>query len=263
MINSINIVMLSILTINTWKSDGNYSNRIKALVKELKKMKPDIILLQEALQTNHCNYNTALSISQALNYNYYTTLSRYKMRIVEGVEMLSYSNQAIVSVMPVNFEKNLELPTHEKDGDRHAQLISFRYGEKNILIINIHLTYLKDASDIRKKQLEYIVNNICEYKYHDAILIGGDFNCRIDEAIEGLNNNDFLAKDTFFKNSGGIDYTMSGLKGNYKIDHIIQLLPQSLEELPIISSEVVFENFDKEYNVKISDHNGVLCKISI
>ena len=68
----------SLVSINTWKCDGNYSERIPLLTKELDKLSPNIVLFQEVF---HCIDNTVSTkryFEERLNKTTYFFASREK-----------------------------------------------------------------------------------------------------------------------------------------------------------------------------------------
>jgi len=55
---------LRIVTINTWKCDGAYRNRLRWLGDELKRLQPDVIAMQECFRDVDGEYDTAAYLAR-------------------------------------------------------------------------------------------------------------------------------------------------------------------------------------------------------
>jgi endonuclease/exonuclease/phosphatase family metal-dependent hydrolase len=256
--------MIHLITLNTWKCDGDYFNRLEVIYRGLKK-EGDIILLQESFQSIDGKHNTAGFLAEKLNFNVTSSQSRRKERKLMGNIFDSYSNVSILSKYPIINSYIISLPSNDKDGGREAIGAEISLNDRKILVISVHLSHLSDSNDLRKEQLQHIINQPFFSFGYDAIFIGGDFNQIItDELLTDLQQSGFNIKDTHngFEKVGN-DYTFTNGKVYKKIDHILQL---SLNEKPtpqVVDSTIVFNETDIELGIKASDHNGVMISVEI
>ena len=235
-------------------------------------MQPDIIAMQEAVQSEDLRHDTAQAIQQSLNYFAHTTQSRYKLRVIGGsAPTPSYSNLCTLSHLPCINKQIITLPTVPQDGERHALFCTFDIKGKKILIINIHLTHIQHQSDLRSKQIQKIIQQIENEESYAGIFIVGDFNAAIADVSAYFASHELQIIDTFATENkesdnasdNTITHTLSHGLNTYKIDHIIQLLPAGHKSLPIHDSRIVFHEKDPDLQVKISDHNGLTCQLAL
>ena len=55
---------ISVVTLNTWKGDGAYLDRIKLIQEQAADLEADIMLLQEAFKAESCGYDTAKYLAE-------------------------------------------------------------------------------------------------------------------------------------------------------------------------------------------------------
>src|ERR1700753_484135 len=99
---------IKIVTINTWKCDGEYRKRIQVMVKQLADLKPDIIACQECFVSETAD--TLHYLSDCLKMNYCYLPGRRKMRLFEGKETDSESGLGVLSLYPLIETGQFNLP---------------------------------------------------------------------------------------------------------------------------------------------------------
>lgn len=257
--------MIRIITLNTWKCDGNYFNRLEVLLKELNKAGADILLLQESFHSVDDIYDTTRFLAQQLNFSSFSSQSRRKERQLMGNIIDSFSNVSILSRYPIINSYIIPLPSNAEDGGRDVIAAVISVNKHKILVISLHLSHLGDGDELRKQQLLHSINQPFFGFDYDAVFIGGDFNCIINDGfIADLQPNNFCINDThksYYKD--GIDYTFTNGKVFKKIDHILQLSLKGKESLEVVDSKIVFNEADNEFGIKASDHNGVMISVEI
>jgi endonuclease/exonuclease/phosphatase family metal-dependent hydrolase len=252
--------MIKLLTINTWKCDGNYQKRLVALQDQILAINADIIALQESFQTIDNKYNTAYTLANSLNYFHISSQSRKKIRIIDGVANDSYSNVAILSKFPIRKHQVFPLPSSPEDGGRDAIVTEIIIENHRIVVASLHLTHLRNATNLRQLQLKQILNQPFVKDTADIFFICGDFNATLDdESLKEFLLFPYLLTDTFKfrKKSDSIDFTLQAAKRSVKIDHIL-MMSTNQKTPKIIDTSIVMYDIDAKTGVKPSDHNGVL-----
>ncbi|MGD9332471.1 MAG: endonuclease/exonuclease/phosphatase family protein, partial [Desulfobacterales bacterium] len=144
---------MRIITINTWKGDGDYPRRLALLAAGLQELAPDVLCLQESLQVPHSGPDTARHLADRLQLNLAWAPSRLKKRHVTGRPRPCFSGLAILSRHPIRQHRRLALPAHRKDPERIAQWIDIAVDHHVWRVVNLHLTHIREAAALRQKQL--------------------------------------------------------------------------------------------------------------
>ncbi|MDR3715500.1 MAG: endonuclease/exonuclease/phosphatase family protein [Puia sp.] len=179
---------LKIVTINSWKCDGDYHRRLPVLSGQLKRVNPDIIACQECFFAEEVGADTAARLAAALEMEYSFLPCRRKKREFDGHWVDSYSGMAVLSRFPIVSGEALELSSVPEDPGRKAQRVEIEFLAGRILrITNIHLTHLRGQTALRKKQ----VAEVCKWAEAVALpgtgavacnLVCGDFNAVLASA---------------------------------------------------------------------------------
>lgn len=167
---------LRLVSINTWKCDGDYSKRLEILCSQLKQLKPDIICCQEAFQSHDYKYDTIKELAVTLNMCHCFIPLRKKTRQFQGNPILCASGLGVVSSCDILSNDVVMLPDHPEDRDRAAQVVCVRKWGKTILIVNTHLTHLKDQTELRIAQINKLLAATPLQKKYDLTVVCGDFN---------------------------------------------------------------------------------------
>jgi endonuclease/exonuclease/phosphatase family metal-dependent hydrolase len=254
---------IKIITINTWKCDGNYTLRMRLLAEQLKNLKPDIIACQECFYSDEGNADTLKFLADQLKMKHCFLPGRLKKRLFEGKWVESFSGLGILSAYPVAFVNQADLPAVPEDNDRKAQqaVICLPAGE-NILVTNTHLTHLQYPIGLRKIQAEALAGFVTADKSCRYQIVCGDFNAiRSSPEIE-----------TFMDLTGAIDsykagkgteprYSPTGAYTDNKligVDHIFALPAPGNGACPeFINSGVVLNIPDEATGLYPSDHFGI------
>lgn len=175
---------ITFATINTWKCDGNYNKRLELLGSRLDGYSVDLICCQEVFSSEEISTEKYLKDKLGLQSFYFP--SRKKERSVKDNNVMSFSGLCIFTNLLVTKEEQIYLPTHVNDGERTAQLLTITKEDKKIMVVNTHLTHLKNKSDLRAIQINEIIKHI-NFDGYDVVFICGDLNATPDsEVIETL-----------------------------------------------------------------------------
>lgn len=263
---------LKLVSINTWKCDGDYHRRMDILTEQLKEIAPDIICCQEAFQSHDGITDTLKRLSHTLNMSSCFAPLRNKTRQFSGRPTPSASGLGILSKFDFSSAQLLAFPDHPKDRDRAAQLATFIIGDKKILLVNTHLTHLKNKSDLRLNQVKTLINEITAYNGIDLTLICGDFNA-IPESSEiqyatTHSQTQFLDMLDCFSNAENLDTCPA-----YLPEQIPPFPPKRIDYIFTTASEVDFDSGDIHAGLVLnqpshdglfaSDHYGVYVDIPL
>jgi endonuclease/exonuclease/phosphatase family metal-dependent hydrolase len=260
---------VKIITINTWKCDGNYPVRMCMLAEQLGNLSPDIIACQECFKSDDGNADTLKFLAAQLKMNYCFLPGRVKKRYFNNRWVNSLSGLGILSVHPIKYLNDFDLPVVPEDNDRKAQQaeITLPSGTK-ILITNTHLTHLSHSPGLRKSQAEALARFVTVNEDHPYHIICGDFNAEPGS----------VEIKTFMERSGAIDcysagdgeeprYSLAEAYHAYRlmcVDHIFALpMPGTGAYPEFIDSAVVLNVPDKSGGTYPSDHFGISTTLVI
>jgi endonuclease/exonuclease/phosphatase family metal-dependent hydrolase len=164
-----------IVTLNTWKCDGDYARRLALMAEGLRELSADVICLQECFIGGGAN--TAASLAQALGMQARPAPARRKLRDLGAQRVMSTSGLAILTrVMATAFDV-CALITDPRDGQRIAQRLDLDHDGKSLRILNLHLTHLPGVSGeaIRRDQLAMALGWATN-GYEGGLVVAGDLN---------------------------------------------------------------------------------------
>lgn len=259
---------IKIVTINTWKCDGDYHKRMQVLAEQLKALNPAIVACQECFYSDETGTDTLKFLAEKLHMNYAFVPARFKKRHFEGRWINSFSGLGVLSLYPLSPVSRVNLPAVPGDDDRKVQQAETTLpGGTRILITNTHLTHLNDTL-ARKAQAEALAGLVTAQKTYSYNIICGDFN-----AIPGS-----AEVNAFMNKSGAIDcYTAGdGAEPRYSlaeafaenkkvcVDHIFAL-PMAVENSypRFVNSEIVLNVAGKVSGLYPSDHFGISTQLVI
>ena len=248
---------IQLVTINTWKCDGDYYKRRQVLADQLKKLTPHIIACQECFLSLDETIDTLRFLAEELDMYYHFTPARLKPRLLGNDNIMGYSGLGVLSVFRLSLFNEFDLPGSEADIDRKAQQVLIEITErKKLLLTNIHLTHLNNASRLRKSQLSLVAKKVLAVNY-DYNIICGDFNTEPGSDAIKFFKNESGAADCYELGSG-LEPRVS-LNGEQAkcVDYIFALpLPQLNTYPTFIKSEIVLNTPDDE-GIFPSDHFGI------
>jgi endonuclease/exonuclease/phosphatase family metal-dependent hydrolase len=248
---------MRILTLNTWKCDGAYRQRLAAMVRGLSAWQPDVVLLQEAFATDDGHADTARHLAQALGMIATVAPARHKVRVFEGHHCPSRSGLALLTREPPPAHHVLQLPSDPADGERIAQLARLVHQGQTFWMANVHLTHLSHASALRAQQLATTLAALHRLAGASPMVVGGDFNSGPGHTeIDGLrdapwhlcNPFDGLAKTTHRTDDGR----------DLDLDH---LLLSGWPSNAVRHAAVVLDPRDAAAGPAASDHAAVMLDL--
>jgi endonuclease/exonuclease/phosphatase family metal-dependent hydrolase len=258
---------IKIVTINTWKCDGNYPVRMLLLAEQLTNLKPDIVACQECFQSDEGNADTLKFLAGELEMEFCFLAGRQRKRLFRKIWVDSFSGLGILSMFPIIGMAQFDLPNSPGDNDRKVQQALIELPTGNLLLTNTHLTHLRDVNlrTNQAKTLAALVTADKSARYH---VVCGDFNAKPDsKEIE-----------TFKKLSGAIDCyaTGNGAEPRYSleeafrvnkmicVDYIFAMLIADSNNYPqFTNSCIVLNTEDETTGLYPSDHFGISTTMAI
>ena len=168
---------MRIATFNTWKNEGDYLTRIDAIGAALARLELDVIVLQECFYAPAINADTAACVARALGLHVSRAPMREKVRTMDGTEVLSRADLAILTREAPLDVAFAPLSPDPRDGERLVLRADLELGNQRIRVVNVHLTHLRDtvASEVRSMQARDTLS-FARSNWKDPIIIAGDLN---------------------------------------------------------------------------------------
>jgi endonuclease/exonuclease/phosphatase family metal-dependent hydrolase len=173
---------MRLVTLNTWKGDGDYRRRLRLIAADLARLAPDMVCLQESLCTADGRLDTAGYLARRLGYECAWAPARYKRRLIEGRSWSCHSGLAMLARGAIARQGRIALPSHPRDPERLAQWIDITAQGRRWRFVNLHLTHLRKADAIRAEQLDTLLAHLHRNGSPDLVWLCGDFNAAPEDA---------------------------------------------------------------------------------
>ncbi|MEE4381425.1 MAG: endonuclease/exonuclease/phosphatase family protein [Pseudomonadales bacterium] len=172
--------MLRVATLNTWKCEGDYRARLQRMADGLRALDADLLCLQEVFACAAPAADTAVWLAEALGMHAVATPARHGPRAFEGSPVPSSSGLAILARAALPEAERIPLPSDPRDGERIAQAVRLETALGPLRVANLHLTHLRDAAGLRRRQLEHLLAQAEDPAGAVPLLLAGDFNATPD-----------------------------------------------------------------------------------
>lgn len=258
---------LRIVTINTAKGDYSYHRRMTVMAEQLAELEPDLVLLQESLESPDGRFNTAGELGKRLGLKSCYAPARRKYRAVDSEWIETTSGLGILSRRPLLEAEALLLPSDPADGERIALLARLEIDGHRLLLANVHLSHLWERAELRRRQIEATLAHRWFGEPWDLCLVGGDFNTRLpqlDALLVGVQR--WNVRDTYVAGGGGapratIPADLPAATGHC-VDYLFSLATSPEGHPNFADSRVVLGEADAT-GLYPSDHRGVMTTLRI
>ncbi len=161
--------MIRVVTLNSWKDEGDWPARMAAIAAGLAALQADIICLQEVYVGG--GRDTGQWLAAALGRHCTHLAARDKLR--GGIP--SSSGVAILSRVAPSGSVAVDLPTTPDDGGRKALIANIDTVHGPVAVASLHLSHLRspDAGPLRAAQLAALV---AAADANMPLILAGDFN---------------------------------------------------------------------------------------
>jgi hypothetical protein len=251
---------LRVVSLNTWKCDGDYLQRLPIMASGLRALEPDIVVLQEVFRSINGRWDTAAYLAESLQMRASCSWARRKPRWLQGAWHDSESGMAMLCNRPVLDQWTLRLPSSEQDGERNAQLFAFEDAAETFWLANLHLTHLPDAHALRLAQWRAVWSHAALTQLSGSLWMVGDFNTALTPAYKWLEPpSPWRAEDTFAELQQGHKLTHKGENGVlHNLDQCLRMWRVSRGKRTAINAQVVLRTPDAVTGLLASDHFGLL-----
>ncbi len=243
---------IAVVTLNLWHDQEDWPSRLNLIVRELDRLRPDVILLQEVLQNDNLP-NQAATLAYRLGYEDYHFVSVDP----EGASK-RYGN-AILSRHPIveTGSRNLE-PSSDYRTVAYARIEA---GGRPISVYSTHLHHSGDepGTDVRSRQIKDLLDFVDHTRGGAPVIVGGDFNAAPDAPEMDLvraSYGDAFAATANASTDASEANTLNTAKGHHprRIDYVF-----AGPELDVIETDVLFDEPGRD-GLWASDHFAVLAR---
>ncbi len=168
---------MRIVSLNTWKNEGDYLRRLGLMRDGLAALSPDVVCLQEAFVG--AGHDTATWLAAELGMDCHAAPARAKLR-QHGAEMVHSTSGLAILTRHVGMSDTLALTSEPADGERIAQRLDLIVDGWDLRILNLHLTHLRDAQRLRGQQLSEALAWADEGLF-GSLVVAGDLNAAADD----------------------------------------------------------------------------------
>ena len=241
-----------VLTLNLWNINEPLDRRYGALETGLKRLRPDIVCLQEVDRDPKSGRSQSELIAKMCSHAH----------VVED------NGLAIACSVPIVRSAHVSLPEFPGDFPRQMLSVELLIDNRPLLVTNTHLAYPPKMIEERKKQTEILLASI---KHHrstgrgTAKILCGDFNDVADSpAVKAVLDSDEDFHDVFAEchpNSPGFTYARHNryVDPSWTLDERIDYIFVSRDLVPERCSVVFDGNNGLDF---VSDHFGVFCRLA-
>ncbi len=169
---------LKVVSLNTWKNEGFYQDRLKLMGDGLLDISPDVVLLQECFRCEETGDDTAAFLARRLGFECRYAPARRKARFHEQASRETESGLAILSRSPFRDEGFVvPLPSSDAGGERIALAASVVLGERVVGCVCVHFSHIGGEQAIRQDQIARSLLFMRDTEGFVPGILGGDFNC--------------------------------------------------------------------------------------
>ena len=244
---------LTVVTLNLWHDQHDWPSRLKVIVAEMRRIRPDVLCLQEVLQNPDLR-NQAETLGDSLGCH-------VQFATVDGPERPKRYGNAILTPHPVQVGESRNLaPT---DDYRAVAHVRFTWKGRAIDAYSTHLHHTAEGGSIRATQIRHLLAYVDSTRGTGPTVIAGDFNCELGSPELNLMTADHL--DAFHAvhpkatRAEATTYNARFGADPGAIDHIF-VERKGKARLTAVGCELIFRSTGPD-SVWASDHFGVVAKL--
>jgi endonuclease/exonuclease/phosphatase family metal-dependent hydrolase len=246
------MMSFGVLSLNLWNINEPLDARYGALESGLKRLRPDVVCLQEADRDPKSGQRQAELVATMCGHEH----------------VVDDNGLAIVCSSPITRSSTVSLPEFPGDFPRQALSAQLWINDRPLLVTNTHLAYLPEMIEERRTQVEVLLAAIkrpYSTERPTAKILCGDFNDTADSpAVRAVLDSDGDFQDVFAEcspNCQGVTYSSHNryVDPFWTLDERIDYIFAS-RDLVIKDCSVVFDG-NNGFDLA-SDHFGVFCNLA-
>jgi len=244
---------LTVVTLNLWHDSHDWPKRLNVIVAELRRIRPDVLCLQEVLQHPELR-NQAATLADSLG-------CLMQFASVDGPERPKRYGNAVLTPHRVlaSGERNLE----PADDYRAVAHVRFAWRGREVDAYSTHLHHTPEGGAIRATQIRHLLGYVDSTRGAGPLVVAGDFNAELGttemeavtvkylDAFRAVHAKASRAEAVTFNSRFGVDPGA--------IDHIF-VERKAASRLTPVACEVIFRTVGAD-SVWASDHYGVVARL--
>ena len=244
---------LTVVTLNLWHDQHDWPKRLDVIVAELRRIRPDVLCLQEVLQNPNLR-NQAETLGDSLGCH-------VQFASVDGPERPKRYGNAILTPHRVlaGGARNLE----PADDYRAVAHVRFEWRGRAIDAYSTHLHHTTEGGAIRATQIRHLLAYVDSTRGSGAVVLAGDFNAEIGspemERIEERYVDAFRAVHPKASREEAATYNRRFGPDPGVIDHVF-VERKTKTKLSPVASELIFRTVGPD-SVWASDHYGLVSRL--
>jgi beta-glucosidase len=244
--------VISVVTLNLYHDKADWPKRRVQIARVLRELEPDVIALQEVLQTETLR-NQAEWLAEELGYQASFTSTD------PAGNARRYGNALLT---PHRILKRDERMLQPRDDFRNATMLSIDIRGRVVDVYGTHLHWTAEGAAIRARQLEDLLDFIAATSTRGApVIVAGDFNTGADAPeLAGLRERFADSFGTLHPDAGPETSTLNRawFERPHRIDHIFH----DPARLVPLRSEILFTQPDAD-GTWASDHYALLSVFTL
>ena len=244
---------LTVVTLNLWHDQPDWPKRLQRIVTELRRIRPDVLCLQEVLQQPWLR-NQAETLGDSLG-------CQVQFASVDGPDQPKRFGNAVLTPHRVlrGGSRNLE-PANDYRAVAHVR---FEWRGLEIDAYSTHLHHTKKGDEIRATQIRHLLAYVDSTRGSGPVVLAGDFNAELGrremKPVTTRYVDGFQTVHPRANRRESATYNKHFGPDPGKIDHIF--VDRSSGQLLPVDSEVIFRTVGPD-SVWASDHYGVVAKLA-
>lgn len=245
---------LTVVTLNLWHDQHDWPKRLDVIVRELRRIRPDVLCLQEVLQNPNLR-NQAETLGDSLGCH-------VQFASVDGPERPKRYGNAILTPhrVVVSGERNLE-PANDYRAVAHVR---FEWKGHTVDAYSTHLHHTPEGGAIRATQIRHLLAYVDSTRSDGAVVLAGDFNAELGtpemQPVTARYVDAFRTVHPRATRDQAATYNRIWGPDPGIIDHVF-VAPKAGPARPV-ASEVIFRSVGPD-SVWASDHFGLLARVAV
>lgn len=246
---------LTVVTLNLWHDSHDWPRRLAVILTELRRIKPDVLCLQEVLQHGTLR-NQAETLGDSLGCH-------VQFASVDGAERAKrYGNAILTPHRALSGGSHNLAPADDYRAVAHTRL---QWRGHVIDAYTTHLHHTAEGGAIRATQIRHLLAYVDSTRGAGPVVIAGDFNCELDspemDQITGRYRDVFQTLHPGATRAEATTYNPLYGENVGAIDHIF-VERNTARRVKLVACDVIFRTVAPD-SVWASDHFGVVAKVVV